>query len=374
MLIKTLQVRNFRNLLALDTAFEPGLNVIHGRNAQGKTNLLEAIYLLVTGRSFRTANDAELIPWHLEEYTGTVIRANVLKKSGEEQLGVYFDGKAKRVLVNGTPITRLANLVGHLNAVLFTPTDLLLVRGAPSLRRRFLDIAIGQTSRIYMDALQQYQTVLKNRNILLKAAAGGPSAAHTLQLDVYDQQLVESGSRIIEHRARALADMSRTATDHYGCITANAEPLHLVYEPDITLPDPGDDSAAIAEAFHAQLRQARRDDLRRLATGHGPHRDDFGLQISGYAARQFASQGQQRSAVLAIKFAEMDFLHHHTGERPLLMLDDVISELDEERRRAFLQHLQQDVQTFITTTDASTVTGHAQPQRLLQIRGGHLSE
>jgi DNA replication and repair protein RecF len=371
MLIKSLQVRNFRNLHHVDTTFAPGLNVIHGRNAQGKTNLMEAIYLLVTGRSFRTSNESELVPWNVDDYTGTMVRATIQKSAGQEQLAFYFDGKNKRVMVDGNPIVRLAHLVGRLNAVLFTPTDLLLVRGAPSLRRRFLDIAIGQTNRLYLEALQEYQLVLRNRNSLLKMATRGPSADQTTQLDVYDEQLSQAGARIMLTRSAALLEISKCAAEHYKAIASGAETMRLVYEPEIQLPA-GISQDAAAGLIRDHLRQSRAEDLRRLSTGRGPHRDDFRFEIDNYAARQFASQGQQRSAVLAVKFAELDYLYQHTSERPLLMLDDVISELDEDRKRAFLQHLDSDIQTFITTTDAASLATHAEIQKQMQVKNGSL--
>lgn len=386
MRIKSLQVRNFRNLHHVDVNFAPGLNVIFGRNAQGKTNLLEAIYLMVTGRSFRTTNESELTPWNLAEYPGTLVRATVQKSAGEEQLAFFFDGKNKRVLVDGKPITRLAHLVGRLNAVLFTPTDLMVVRGAPGLRRRFLDIAIGQADRQYMDALQEYQQVLRNRNALLKQAAvrGGNSQrneqggrminpALETQLDVYDQQLVASGALIMLARNLALQELSLAAAASYLKIADDEEHLQLTYMPDVSVRFDGCVDA-ITQDLHDQLRQSRTDDLRRLSTLRGPHRDDFEFRINKHPARQFASQGQQRSAVLALKFAEMDYLHQHTGERPLLMLDDVISELDNQRKSAFLLHLDPDVQTFITTTDPDSITAYVSAQQQLRMAAGQLIE
>lgn len=382
MLINTLQIRNFRNLHKVDVVFSPGLNVIHGANAQGKTNLLEAIYLLVTGRSFRTNDDSEIVPWKLEEYEGTMIRAQVEKAAGEEQLGFYFDGRNKRVLVDGKPLTRLAHLVGRLNAVLFTPTDLMLVRGAPALRRRFMDIAIGQTSRRYIESLQDYQQVLKNRNALLKQAAHRPAAEVGVQLDVYDEQLAEAGAILMEARCSAVGEISTTAAEHYSQICLQREQLLLKYEPDLDNADNKSNvgthlcedlcASELKNQLLATLRRTRVDDLRRLSTSRGPHRDDFRFQIDNYPARQFASQGQQRSAVLALKFAELDYIKSHTNEQPLLMLDDVISELDEQRRTAFLQHLGSDIQTFITTTEPENVTRQTSAQTLLKVEAGTL--
>lgn len=372
MQIHNLQLRNFRNLEQVDTEFSPGINIIYGLNAQGKTNLLEAIYLLVTSRSFRTTSDSELIPWNASDYEGTLIRALVTKRVGQEQIALFLDGKVKRVLIDGKPITRLANLIGRLNAVLFTPTELLLVRGSPSLRRRFLDIAIGQTSSGYIESLQVYQQVLKNRNVLLKQAAHQQKSIDT-QLDVYDHQLAQTGAVIIESRAAAIQSISDFASTHYNVIAENREPLSLEYEPAVTV-KPADDRDTLQRSLHDTLLRARREDLRRQFTSRGPHRDDFQFVIQGHPARQFASQGQQRTAVLAAKLAEMDYLRTHTGEQPVLMLDDLMSELDEHRKRALLQHLQSDVQTFITTTDPESVTSYASAQSMLRVSAGSLTK
>lgn len=372
MLVQSLQLRNFRNLHKVDAVFSPGINVIHGLNAQGKTNLLEAVYLLVTGRSFRTNNDSEMIPWNLPDYDGTLIRAVVSKAAGDEQLAILFNGREKRVLVDQKPVSRLAQLIGRLNAVLFTPSDLLLVRGAPALRRRFLDIAIGQTSVQYIDALQTYQQVLKNRNALLKQAAFR-NVDPDVQLDVYDQQLAAAGSNIIAARHTAVAEIGAYAAHHYTTIANAQEPLTLKYEPNIACDAPQTQPALQIELNKA-LQQSRADDRRRLSTSRGPHRDDFQFIIQEFPARHFASQGQQRTAVLSAKLAEMDYLSTHTGESPLLMLDDLMSELDETRKAALLAHLDQSLQIFITTTDPSSVTRYAPAQKLLKIESGNMAE
>ncbi len=366
MLVHSLQLRDFRNLRRIDVDFAPGINVIHGMNAQGKTNLLEAVYLLVTGRSFRTSTESELIPWNVEDYQGTLIRATISKASGIEQLAFYLDGKQKRISIDGKPISRLAHLIGRLNAVLFTPADLLLVRGAPALRRRFIDIAVGQTNPVYLDALQTYQYVLKNRNSLLKQIAIRGQSDH--QLDVYDEQLASTGATIMEERLQALTEMAQFATQHYATIAQDQESLGLLYEPDVPVSAGADFKSLLATALAA----ARADDLKRLSTSRGPHRDDFQFIIQQYPARHFASQGQQRSAVLAAKLAEMDYLKKHTGETPLLMLDDLMSELDSDRKAALIKHLDPSIQIFITTTDPHSVTHFAPAQRLLRIAGGIL--
>lgn len=365
MRIKDLHIQHFRNIASAQVAFMAGVNVIYGWNAQGKTNLLEAVYLLVTGKSFRTNNDAEMIPWTVADYNGSVIRADIEKAAGDEQIVYFFNGRQRRISINHKPIERLAHLIGRLNAVLFTPTDLLLVRGSPTLRRRFLDIAISQVNPGYLNALQTYQLVLKNRNQLLKQINGREGSA--TQLDVYDEQLSQAGALIMDIRTNSLAEISRNAALHYAAIANSPEALDLQYLPDVASPDL---QVPSVQTLAAALRASRAEDMRRLSTNRGPHRDDFQFTVQQHAARNFASQGQQRTAVLAIKLAEMDFLHSHTGEWPLLMLDDLMSELDENRRNALLSYLKPQVQTFITTTDYHTVTRHAPVQQLIQVTGG----
>lgn len=367
MLVESLQLKNFRNIRSVDTEFSAGINVIYGLNAQGKTNLLEALYMLVTSRSFRTSNDRELIPWNDSEYDGSVVRATIRKNAGVEQIAFCFNEKNKLITIDGKPISRLVHLIGKLNAVLFTPTDLLIVRGAPSLRRRFLDIAISQTNPVYLAALQDYQHILKSRNALLKKLSS--NSTDYFQLDAYDDQLAHTASVIIKLRYSTLKHIARLATIHYQKIAQSKETLTLAYKPDIS----GDTEVNISpEAILATLQSSRQEDLRYHSTSRGPHRDDFQFLINEYAARSFASQGQQRTAVLAIKLAELDYLKSRTGETPILMLDDLMSELDNERKNALLGHLNPQNQTFITTTDHSSVTQFVRADQLIKVVNGRI--
>lgn len=368
MLIRELQIINFRNLRYLRAEFGPGIHVIHGSNAQGKTNLLEAVHLLVTGRSFRTTIDREMVPWQREGYEATLIRARVEKGGYEDRFLLTFNSSEKHVFVNGNPIGRLGDLLGRINAVLFTPADLQLVRGAPGLRRRFLDIEMSQVSRPYLHHLQRYDLALRQRNALLKQHQRRPALGD--ELAPWDEQLAAHGSELTAARAAMIARLSAIAAGMYAEIATGGERLALRYDPSPARI--ADTAAEIRAQMAAGLAASRGDDIRRGATGIGPHRDDFAFLIDGRDARDFGSQGQQRSCVLAMKMAELTLMESATGEPPILLLDDLMSELDESRKRAFLQSLDPRVQTFITATEPELVTSLIGPASVLRMEDGEL--
>ena len=370
MLIKELQVINFRNLKYMKAAFDTGIHVIHGGNAQGKTNLLEAIHLLVTGRSFRTTMDREMVPWTRENYEATLIRAQVEKGGFEERFLLSFNSSEKHVYVNGNPIPRLGDLLGRINAVLFTPSDLQLVRGAPGLRRRFLDVELSQISRSYLHHLQRYDLALRQRNALLKQHQRRPALGD--ELVAWDEQIAVHGSELIATRCEMIEHLSTIASGMYGEIATGTEKLTLEYKPNPSRAS--GDATAIAAQMRAALAASHNDDIRRGATSTGPHRDDFDFLIDGRAARDYGSQGQQRSCVLAMKMAELTLMESSTGEPPILLLDDLMSELDESRKRAFLQSLDSRIQTFITATERDLVTSLVSPRSVWRMEDGHLTE
>lgn len=369
MIIRELQIINFRNLRFLKGEFAPGLNLIYGSNAQGKTNVIEAVHLLVTGRSFRTTMDRELIPWDREAYEATLIRARIEKRTGEERFLLSFNQSEKHIFVNGNPIARLGELIGRINAVLFTPSDLQLVRGAPGLRRRFLDIELSQISPAYLHHLQRYDLALKQRNALLKQHEKRPTLRD--ELGAYDAQLAANGSELTWFRSEAITKLSALAADHYAKISGSKEKLELIYEPSPSLPV-AECAAKPRGQLEAALRAAMPDDIRRGATSVGPHRDDFRFHLDGHDARDYGSQGQQRSCVLAMKLAELQFMEEATGEVPLLLLDDLMSELDQSRQQALLESLDNRAQTFITTTEKQLVTPLVKPAKVFEMEDGEL--
>lgn len=351
--IEKVSIRDFRNLRLVEQDFASGLNVIFGRNAQGKTNLLEALHMLVTGRSFRTRNEREIVPWNASGYTATVVRATVRRQGGTDLFHLAFNKTQKFVSVNGEALTRLGDLVGRLNAVLFTPADLQLVQGAPQQRRRFLDICLAQTSRLYLQALQRFDTALRQRNALLKMQHQRKNLAG--EVAPYHEELAASGAIIMKQRSSALAELSELSRLYYAQIAGNNETLLVQYAPSVTCESLEED--VIRERIKNILERTLQEDRMRGVTSTGPHRDDFVFLLNEKDARDFASQGQQRTCVLALKLAELTFLAKHRGEPPILFLDDLLSELDAGRRTHLLNCLPENVQTFVTMTDREVISG-----------------
>jgi DNA replication and repair protein RecF len=342
--LSSLALKNFRNYESLALSFSQGLNVIYGKNAQGKTNLLEAIYFLSAGRSHRTSHDQELIR---EGTSGLSAKALVSRRTGDLQLELSCGlDVRKQVKINGVAERKIARLVGGLTAVFFSPDDLQLLKGSPSGRRRFLDIELSQVSQTYLHNLISYNKVLSQRNHLLKHTPHDP-----MLLSVLNQQLIEFGSQLIVRRANAVLRLGPIAASFHSTIADHQEALTMQYQSYGIEKDQERSLTDVSSILEAQIRQKQGDELRRQITLVGPHRDDIGFTIANRDARFFASQGQQRTAVLALKLAEIEFMRQETGEHPILLLDDVTSELDPNRRHFLLRAVEDGLQTFITCTD-----------------------
>ncbi len=370
--VSHLRLENFRNYERLELDLAPGTVLVEGENGHGKSNLVEALYLLAIGKSLRATTERELIRWQPPSTTDTYthVAAAVEHDSGTTRVQVDFRSSPpaegvpqpqeasppaghvqKYVRVNGAP-RRASDLVGELPAVLFTAQDLDLVFGSPSVRRRYLDIMLSQLDRRYLRAAQRYQRVIAQRNQVLKAIA--ERRAKPDELEFWSGQAAETGGYMMSARARTVADLSPLAEDLYGSMSGSGEGCGLVYAPSVDAPDPpgaGACEAAIRDAFEARL-------AREIAQGHtvtGPHRDDLLVNIGGMPAGQYASRGQGRTAVLAMKLAEAANLRL-TGERPpILLLDDVLSELDAGRRAHVLDQVADYRQAFITTADPAVI-------------------
>lgn len=350
--IERLLLHDFRNYRHVDLQPAPAVNVLLGRNAQGKTNLLESVLFLGLGKSPRTGRDSELIRWGSQAASASA----VVKKrdsSGKLQIVVRTDAP-KRITWNDGPL-RPRDALGILNTVSFFPDDLYLVKGGPAQRRRLLDVLLCQADAKYARHLSRLQRVLRHRNMQLKALQGRNRGGELLA--VWNEQLVDEAVPIMVGRARALYRLGLAAAEMHRRITEGRERLHLVYKPFFAADDsvePGPDWQA-PEAMKAHLHKAlaamERDELRRGVSLAGPQRDDVRFLIDGVDARAYASQGQQRTAVLALKLAELEFLRVETGEYPVLLLDDVLSELDAARRAFLLEAVAEHVQTFITTAN-----------------------
>ncbi len=390
MRLKHLSLTNFRNYARLELSLPDRLTIFQGDNAQGKTNLLEAIHLLATGRSPRSVAEREMINWLALE--GTLPYARLVGEIGEgkdaQTLELVLEPSTnggggngptlrKQVRINGVP-KRGLDLVGRLRVVLFLPEDVSLVAGAPGERRRYLDIALCQIAPAYCRALSEYNRVLAQRNALLRQLreAGGDSG----QLSFWDTQLAEHGSVLTHRRSQAIRDLDRIGAGRHGELTLHAERLHLGYlpSPDPDLAGPSSAGAQVAiqrrrlaearpayaatsreeirERFLARLRGARGRELAAGTSLLGPHRDDMAFTVDGRDLRAFGSRGQQRTASLALKLAEVEMMREETGDTPLLLLDDVMSELDATRRQAMLAALGEVDQALVTTTDWSDFT------------------
>ncbi|HZK34139.1 MAG TPA: DNA replication/repair protein RecF [Bacillota bacterium] len=342
--LREFSLKNFRNYNSLNLKFSSNLIYFIGPNAQGKTNIIEAIFLSCTGRSHRTSKERELINWDSDE---ALVRTSVEKQEGSSEISIYLSrNEKKRVNINGTQTKRLGELMGHLNSVIFSPEDLKLVKEGPVERRRFMDIEISQINPRYFYYLQQYNRVLNHRNNLLKEIQRKPSLRKTLP--VWNEQLIKSGSYIIQQRIKFVNSLQNISREIHKEISHGDEDLSIEYR--TSIPTKAAEIGEIRESFSKELEKKEKDDIERGVTSRGCHRDDMGIDINGADVRTFGSQGQKRTTVLSLKLSELEFMYNETGEFPLLLLDDVMSELDPVRQQMLLKYIGK-VQTFITTTD-----------------------
>jgi len=344
MRLERLKLENYRNYERLDLVFDGLLHLFVGRNAQGKTNLLEAIHVLALARSHRTHADEDLVRWGSE----TAAVAGIVERAkGELQLELAVSRAGKKAKANGLERRKLSEYVGSLNVVLFAPEDLNLVKGAPGVRRRFLDMELGQAFPVYLRELSQYQRLLRQRNRLLRQYAGRPVPSGLL--DVFSEQLAAVGVKVMLKRQGFIKKLSRWASDIHERMTDGAERLDVRYLPSLELDAEGDEDAAFRR-FMVKLSQMREEELRRCVTLVGPHRDDLAFSVNGVDVQAFGSQGQQRTVALSLKLAEIELIAEETGEYPILLLDDVLSELDRFRRSRLIEAFRGRIQTFVTAT------------------------
>jgi DNA replication and repair protein RecF len=363
MYLRHLSLTNFRNYARQELPLRPGAVLLLGENAQGKTNLLEAAFLLATGRSERADSDADFIAWAARGDPQPVARVAGTARRGEAEVAVEVavagrEGArgalvaSKRFKLNGVP-KRASDVIGAITAVLFTTDDMELVKGSPSGRRRYLDVMLSQVDRPYLRALQRYTKVVTQRNALLKRVQDGASRGD--ELAYWDDELARDGATLLVTRARAVADLARSAAAAHGRLSGERENFALAYAPRFSDAWPAArlaaaDAADVATALRDKLQQTHPRDVAAGVTLVGPHRDDLAMALGGEPASAFASRGQQRTAALALRLAEARLLHERGGERPILLLDDVLSELDESRRESVLEAIEAD-QVLITSAD-----------------------
>lgn len=345
MRVKKLKLKQFRNYDALELTLDPGVNLFFGPNGSGKTNLLEAVHYCALGRSHRTAQDREVIARDREMGACGV---TVEKRDGAHDVAVklLFAGeKRKQVFLDGKRASRLAGMMGMLQCVIFSPEDLMLVKDGPSVRRRFLDMLLSQLSTQYFLALQSYQQALRQRNALLRQFRTAP--VPTASFLPWEEAMAQAAAVIIPERRRCCARLAQESQKRYLSISGrDGEVFTLSYECCLSQED------NLREHVLSELDRSRTEDVRRGGTGFGPHREDLALYIQGKDMRLFASQGQMRTAALAMKLSELSVFQQMAGEPPVLLLDDVMSELDLNRRTRLLDEIR-GVQTLITCTDES---------------------
>lgn len=352
MYLKHFNAQNYRNLQQLDIEFDPNVNIFIGQNAQGKTNLLEAIYFLALTRSHRISNDKELITFN-KDYAN--IAGHVYKSQVDLSLRILLTKKGKKVWINRIEQPKLSKYVGQLNAILFSPEDLELIKGAPSLRRRFMDQEFGQISTEYLYFASKYKQVLQQKNNYLKQLASG-TAHDMIFLDVLSDQLAGVAAEVVVRRFRFLTYLNQYAQDAYAYISAGNEKLQLVYQPSVREVDENDSVEEVYQKLLNSFRKNQSSEIVKKTTLSGPHRDDIKFELNDKDAHLYGSQGQQRTIALSIKLAEIQLIHHLTTEYPLLLLDDVMSELDHKRQSALLNYIHGKTQTFITTTDLNGIS------------------
>lgn len=359
MQIKKLFLQNFRNYERETFEFSDGLNVLFGKNAQGKTNCAEAVFYLCTGTSLRIRHDKQLIKIGAPS---AYIRADAENRYGKVVIEANIYENKREILVNGNKIAKNADLMGHINGVFFSPGELRLIQDGPDERRRFMNVSVSQTSSAYYTALLRYNKILDQRNALLK----NNDASLVLDtLPVWDEQLCKYAATVIKKRAEFLSKLAPYAKEYHANLTDGAE--ELIVKPDRVYEG---DEKDIAADLRRRLANNYEKDLRLGFTTVGPHRDDLTVLINGVDAKAYASQGQTRTAALSLKLAEIDIFKEISGETPVLILDDVMSELDLKRRRKLLQHVS-NVQTVLTCTHAERVLYGASCTKL-HIENGHV--
>lgn len=334
MLIDSIELQNYRNYDQLHMDFSHGTNILYGDNAQGKTNILEAIYICATTKSHRGSKDKEIIQFDRDE---SHIKLNVRKRDVPFRIDMHLKkNRAKGVAVNGVPIKKASELFGIVNVVFFSPEDLNLIKNGPSERRRFVDMELCQLNKLYVYSLVQYNKIVTQRNRLLKDLIFRPDYEETL--DIWDMQLAQYGQEIIRCRDGFLQQMDEITGFIHQQLSGAKERLHIAYEPNVA-----------AGMLESALRRSRPSDLKQKTTLVGPHRDDVSFCVNGVDIRKYGSQGQQRTAALSLKLAEIELVKKTVDDYPILLLDDVLSELDHNRQNHLLSEINQ-IQTMITCT------------------------
>lgn len=353
MIIESIKLSQYRNYKTLDLSFHSGINIFYGDNAQGKTNVLEAIYLAGTNKSHRTSRDRDLIAFDAQE---AHIRMHVCKKERQERIDMHLKaGKAKGIAINGVPILKTSQLMGVVNLVFFSPEDLQIIKNGPAERRKFIDVELCQLDKIYLYNLVNYNKALAQRNALLKGRIDNADE----MLALWELQLETYGKQVIDLREKFVKKINEIVKSIHFDLSGGKEELSIIYEPD-----------SPAKYLLERLQRGREQDKKMKTTMSGPQRDDIRFQINGVDIRKFGSQGQQRTAALALKLAEIELVKQTIGDTPILLLDDVLSELDSNRQHQLLNRIQ-GVQTMLTCTGLDEFVGkRVAMDRIFRVENG----
>ena len=334
MIIKSLELADFRNYDSLHIDFSSGTNILYGDNAQGKTNILEAIYLSATTKSHKGSKDKDIVNFYKEE---SHIRTYLEKDGIDTRVDMHLrKNKSKGIAIDGQKIKKAAELLGLLNVVFFSPEDLSIIKNGPAERRRFVDMELCQLDQFYLYNLNHYNKIVNQRNKLLKDMYLNPSLRDTL--NIWDSQLISFGSKIIERRKLFVEQLNEIIFDIHKRLSGDKEDLTIHYEPDVFIED-----------YEKNLALNQERDIKLKQTTTGPHRDDFSFMVRDIDIRKFGSQGQQRTAALSLKLSEIELVKKMTNDNPVLLLDDVLSELDSNRQNYLLSTIG-NIQTIITCT------------------------
>ncbi|MCI8287979.1 MAG: DNA replication/repair protein RecF [Lachnospiraceae bacterium] len=342
MVIKSIELAGYRNYDFLVMQFDRGTNILYGDNAQGKTNILEAIFMAATTKSHKGSKDREIVNFDREEGH---IRTFLEKEGVETRVDMHLrKTKSKGIAIDGQKIKKAADLLGLCNVVFFSPEDLGIIKNGPVERRRFVDMELCQLDSFYLYNLNHYNKIVNQRNKLLKDMYMNPSLKETL--GIWDMQLVSFGSKIIERRKLFVEQLNDIIYDIHRKLSGDREKLIIHYEPDVEI-----------EEFEQKLRHNQDRDIKSKITSTGPHRDDFSFMIENVDIRRYGSQGQQRTAALSLKLSEIELVKKITKDNPILLLDDVLSELDSNRQNYLLNSIG-DIQTIITCTGLEEFVNH----------------
>ncbi|MEW6620403.1 MAG: DNA replication/repair protein RecF [bacterium] len=360
MFLKRIITKNFRNLFDNELSFDSKINIFVGENGAGKTNLLEAIYFLGILKSFRTSEDRQLIKFGQTDF---YLNGEIWKNNTTLEINILFTNNLKKVKINNKPLTRIIDLIGELKVIVFSPQDLNIIKGAPAIRRRFMDIELSQTSPKYLYNLQRYLKIIRQRNQTLSFLKKNMKCDIT-ELEVWNEQLIETGIEIIKKRKELIDSLNPLINEVYHQISGQPQELKIKYRP-----------CVVEEDFRKTQKNKQEDEIRQEVTLVGPHRDDISFYINDVEARYFASQGQQRTITICLKLAQVQNIYQQTQEFPILLLDDVTSELDKNRRQALLNFIPDLTQVFITTTDLHDLNpDFVKDACIFKIRQGEINE